>query len=130
MNSKAAIFFLCVVCQCLVVWAFYLVWENANQERRYADLEMQNRLLSGDNAILQSELLKKSMDRTYQDGVTDAMVRLSDPNSSRFQAEAYVDGYHAAVHDAQRSKLAMVVEPEKPQPVRVAAPPTPSSTKD
>lgn len=88
---------------CLSLACFYLVRERAIEKSINVSLELQNKLLKDDNNAVREMLSYQTSRRTYEDGVTDTMVRLSGSDAKQ-QADNYINGYHAAMNDVAAAK--------------------------
>jgi len=87
---------------CLGLSTFYFMRQSANHETTNTWLMSENRCLSDDNHALRDIIVQKATAKTYEDGITDALVRLNGPHGQTYSS-TYVTGYHAAMADAQAS---------------------------
>lgn len=109
---------------CLGLSTFYFIRESSNAKYTNTWLQSENRLLKDDNHALRDLVITKATAKTYEDGITDTLVRLNGPHGQEFAA-SYVAGYHAAMGDQKESQKIL----EKKEPPKVDDPKTPPAEK-
>lgn len=104
---------------CLSLTTCYFMWENKNSKQTITWMSAENRMLKDDNHALRDIVLAKANERTYQEGITDALVRMAGPNGKEF-AESYVSGYHAAMNQQQKIDLDKIDAPKNPETEKIS----------